>query len=275
MEVESCEAAVNVSRMSRRGGLQALQGRLDALSEADCPDRLVDAMDAAAESLGFPLVRVMIVVPTPGSSAVVIREWGEKLILFDRAIGAASELASPYDHDVVNLELDLVLKALRCSLAPVVWDGGTHTNAAHGGVRDWCAENGRHGGVTVQLPLLLDELSTPLKVIFSVQRSDPILQEDRLRVTADVALFALHAATGIKKSLAPLILSAMRAESPLTPAMRQYLIWAERGKTASETADIVGRKYSTIKNVLSQALERLGCSNKMDAIRLARSNGWL
>ena len=57
--------------------------------------------------------------------------------------------------------------------------------------------------------------------------------------------------------------------------MRQYLIWAERGKTASETADIVGRKYCTIKNVLSQALERLGCSNKTDAIRLARANGWL
>jgi DNA-binding CsgD family transcriptional regulator len=275
MEVGSCEAAVKASRMSCRGGLQTRQSRLDALSEADGPDRLVEAMDAAADSLGFPLVRVMIVVPTPGPSVFVIRKWGEKLILFERAIGAASELAGPYDPDVGKPERDPVLKALGCPLAPVVWDGDTHINAGHGGVRDWCAENGRHHGVTVQLPLLLDELSAPLKVIFSVQRSEPILEEDRLRVTADVALLALHAATGIKKSLAPLILSAMRAESPLTPAMRQYLIWAERGKTASETADIVGRKYSTIKNVLSQAFERLGCSNKMDAIRLARANGWL
>ena len=80
---------------------------------------------------------------------------------------------------------------------------------------------------------------------------------------------------GSKRSLAPLLLSTRQATSPLTPAMRQYLIWAERGKTASETADIVGRKYCTIKNVLSQALERLGCSNKTDAIRLARANGWL
>jgi len=57
--------------------------------------------------------------------------------------------------------------------------------------------------------------------------------------------------------------------------MRQYLLWAERGKTAAETADIVGRKYSTIKNVLAQAMERMGCSNKADAIRRARANGWL
>lgn len=275
MEAGSSEPAVEASRMSRRGKLPTSQSGLEALSEADTPDRIVDAMDAAAESIGFRFAQVMVVDPTPEPSAFVIKEWAERLITFDRAVGAASDLASPYDHDVGNPEGDPVLKSLRRSLAPVVWDGDTYINAGLGGVRDWCVENDRPHGVTVQLPLLLDELSRPLKVIFSVQRREPIREEDRLRVAADVALLGLHVANGSKKSLAPLIVSAMRAGSPLTPAMRQYLLWAERGKTASETADIVGRKYSTIKNVLSQAFERLGCSNKMDAIRLARANGWL
>jgi DNA-binding CsgD family transcriptional regulator len=152
----------------------------------------------------------------------------------------------------------------------MVWDGGTYIAAGLGGVRDWLVENNRPYGVTVHLPLLLDQFSVPLSVLFSVQRRERIREEDRARVAADVALLALHAATGSKKALVPLIVSAMQAGSPLTPAMRQYLTW-----TAGETADIVGRKYSTIKNVLSQALERLGCINKADAIRLARARGWL
>jgi DNA-binding NarL/FixJ family response regulator len=30
-----------------------------------------------------------------------------------------------------------------------------------------------------------------------------------------------------------------------------------------------------MKNVIGQALQRLECSNKTDAIRMARANGWL
>lgn len=275
MKSAALEAAVEAGLANRQRRPAAQRNVLDALSEAGTPGCLVDAMDAAAERFGFQFAQVMVVAPTPEPSAFVIKDWSDRLITFDRAVGASSDLASPYDHDVGDPAKDPVLQCFRRSLAPVVWNGDDYINAGLGGVRDWCVENDRSHGVTVQLPLLLDEFSISLNVVFSVQRRERIRDEARMRAAADVALVGLHAVTGSKKALAPLIVSAMRAGSPLTPAMRQYLTWAERGKTASETADIVGRKYSTIKNVLGQALERLGCSNKTDAIRLARANGWL
>lgn len=275
MKSVSPREAIEVSRASRQRRLPVERDLFEALSEADTPDGLVDAVDAAAERIGFQFAQVMVVAPTPAPSALVIREWTDKVITFDRAIGASSDLASPYDHDVGDPASDPVLRRLRQSLVPVVWDGDTYIDAGLGGVRDWCIENDRSHGVTLQLPLLLDEPGRALKVIFSVQRRERIRDEDRARVAADAALLGLYVASGSKKALAPLIVSAMRADSPLTPAMRQYLAWAERGKTAAETADIVGRKYSTIKNVIGQALERLNCSNKTDAIRMARANGWL
>lgn len=275
MRSASRGAGIELGRLNRQRRPPVERDLFEALSEADTPDGIVDAMDAAAERVGFQFAQVMVVAPTPAPSALVIREWADKLIRFDRAIGASSDLASPYDHDVGDPASDPILKRLRHSLAPVVWNGDTYIDAGLGGVRDWCVENDRSHGVTLQLPLLLDEPGRTLKVVFSVQRREPIREQDRSRVAADAALLGLHVATGSKKALAPLIVSALRADSPLTPAMRQYLAWAERGKTAGETADIVGRKYSTIKNVIGQALERLGCSNKTDAIRIARANGWL
>ena len=267
--------AVEASLKTRRRAPPVERNVLEALSEADTPDRIVHAMDTAAERFGFQFAQVMLVAPTPEPSAFAIKEWSDKVIIFDRAVGAASDLASPYDHDVGDPASDPVLMSLRRSLVPVVWDGDDYIEAGLDGVRDWCVENDRSHGVTVQLPLLLCEFSRPLKAIFSVQRRERIREDERVRVAADVALLGLHAVAGSNRALAPLIVSALRAGSPLTPAMRQYLIWAERGKTAAETADIVGRKYSTIKNVLGQALERLGCSNKTDAVRIARANGWL
>lgn len=269
------EAAIEVGRANRQRRPLGERNGVEALSEADTSDRMVDAMDAAAERIGFQFAQVMVVAPTPVVSQLVIKDRSTKLVTFDRAVSAASNLTSPYDLGIGDPVRDPLVKCLRRSSAPVVWDGDDYIDAGQGDVRDWCVENDRSHGVAVQLPLLIDGFSRPLALLFSVQRRDRIREEDRLRAAADVALLALHVACGSRTALAPLIVSALRADSPLTPAMRQYLAWAERGKTASETADIVGRKYSTIKNVLGQALERLGCSNKTDAIRLARANGWL
>ena len=275
MKAGSLEAAVQAGRKNRRSRPPAQRNGLEALGEADTPDRIVDAMNAAAESLGFPFAQLMIAAPAGQPSALVITEGSDRLLRFDRAILASSDLSSPYDLGLGDPVNDPVLVQLRRSPVPVVWDGETYIDAGFGSVRDWCFERDRGHGVTVQLRLSIAEMTSPLAVILSVQRRDRIRPEEHARAAADVALLAMHAAVGGGKALVPLLLSSKRAASPLTPAMRQYLAGAERGKTAGETADIVGRSYSTIKNVLAQALERLGCANKADAVRRARANGWL
>jgi DNA-binding CsgD family transcriptional regulator len=247
----------------------------EAVSEADTPDNLVRALDQAVAHMGFPFVQVLLAAPLPVPTALVMRHQSEKLIQFDRAVIAASELSSPYDYDLGDPARDPVLDRIRRAPLPVMTDRDSYVEAGLADVGDWILEHDRGQAFSIQLPLLVPEFSNPLAVSLCMQRRERISERERLRLEADVALLGVHAVVGSNRALKPLLVSAKRAGSPLTPAMRQYLIWAERGKTASETADIVGRSYSTIKNVLGQALERMGCSSKADAIRLARANGWL
>ena len=251
------------------------QSRLEAISEADTPERIRKATVAAAEYVGFSSVQLMLIVPTPKITPFVMVESSDEMLQFDRALVIGSELASPYDFDLADPCLDPVVRRMKHSPIPIAWSGDTYTDVGLGEVRDWWVENDRGCGVTMSVPMNCGDANQSLDLVVAAQRREEITVECSARLCADVALIAMHAVMGSKKSLVPLLLSARHAASPLTPTMRQYLLWAERGKTASETADIVGRKYNTVKNVLCQALERLDCSNKTDAIRIARMNGWL
>jgi two-component system response regulator DesR len=62
---------------------------------------------------------------------------------------------------------------------------------------------------------------------------------------------------------------------PLTPRQREILQLASEG---ARTADIAARlriSAGTVRNYLSEAILKLGASNRIDAARIARSKGWL
>jgi DNA-binding CsgD family transcriptional regulator len=275
--LKASSTVIELTRATRGQRALSTQSRFEAVSEAETAVGLADALTAAAECIGFSSAQAMLLVPNlqPQPTTLVLQDSSEKVLRFDRAVAVGQDLISGYDLGLGDPNQDPVMLKFRSSSIPVLWSGDTYIDAGMGDMRDWWVEYDREHGVTLSIPLSVDEFSKPLAILVSVQRREPIRQEDHARVSADVALLGLHAAIGGNRALTPLLLSAKRASSPLTAAMRQYLLWAERGKTAAETADIVGRKYSTIKNVLAQAMERMGCSNKADAIRVARANGWL
>jgi two-component system response regulator DesR len=64
-------------------------------------------------------------------------------------------------------------------------------------------------------------------------------------------------------------------ESPLTPREREVLAAAADHSTAAEIAATVHLSEGTVRNYLSNAIQKLGARNRRDAIDRAVEKGWL
>lgn len=62
---------------------------------------------------------------------------------------------------------------------------------------------------------------------------------------------------------------------PLTERERLCLRLAGQGQSSAEIAGHLGLSVGTVRNYLSEAISKLGVSNRIEAARLAREKGWL
>jgi two-component system response regulator DesR len=62
---------------------------------------------------------------------------------------------------------------------------------------------------------------------------------------------------------------------PLTERERQILQRAGDGRSSNEIAAELHLSEGTVRNYLSEAIAKLGASNRVDAARIARTKGWL
>ena len=62
---------------------------------------------------------------------------------------------------------------------------------------------------------------------------------------------------------------------PLTDRERQILQRAGDGRSSGEIAGELRLSEGTVRNYLSEAISKLGASNRIDAARIARAKGWL
>jgi len=51
--------------------------------------------------------------------------------------------------------------------------------------------------------------------------------------------------------------------------------WRARDWPAGDIADELGLSEDTVRNYLSEAISKLGASNRVEAARIARTKGWL
>ncbi|MBA9007384.1 two-component system response regulator DesR [Actinomadura cellulosilytica] len=65
------------------------------------------------------------------------------------------------------------------------------------------------------------------------------------------------------------------AESPLTPRELEVLRLAGEGATAAQIADTLVLTIGTVRNHLSRINRKIGARNRVHAIRIAESSGWL
>ena len=79
-----------------------------------------------------------------------------------------------------------------------------------------------------------------------------------------------------KRAIDPeLALAGWTDGDPLTDRERVVLRLAAEGKTSGEIARLIHLSEGTVRNYLSEAIGKLGASNRIEAARLARDKGWL
>jgi two-component system response regulator DesR len=62
---------------------------------------------------------------------------------------------------------------------------------------------------------------------------------------------------------------------PLTDRERQVLRLAGEGMQSGDIAAELGLSEGTVRNYLSEAISKMGASNRVEASRMARTKGWL
>jgi two-component system response regulator DesR len=62
---------------------------------------------------------------------------------------------------------------------------------------------------------------------------------------------------------------------PLTDRERQVLRRTSDGMSTAEIATELGLSSGTVRNYLSESIDKLGATNRIDAARIARQKGWL
>jgi len=62
---------------------------------------------------------------------------------------------------------------------------------------------------------------------------------------------------------------------PLTDRERQVLRMAGEGESSADIASTLNLSEGTVRNYLSEAINKLGAANRVEAARIAREKGWL
>lgn len=72
-----------------------------------------------------------------------------------------------------------------------------------------------------------------------------------------------------------LIFGTLKEANPLNAREREILSLSSQGKSANEISLMLHLSYGTVRNYISEALNKLGANNRMEAIRTAEEKGWL
>ncbi|GMA57940.1 hypothetical protein GCM10025858_24430 [Alicyclobacillus sacchari] len=70
-------------------------------------------------------------------------------------------------------------------------------------------------------------------------------------------------------------MAATASEKPLSMRERDVLRGVKRGLTTKEIASELYLSEGTVRNYLSEAISKMRCASRLDAVRHAESMGWL
>ena len=99
-----------------------------------------------------------------------------------------------------------------------------------------------------------------------------LLKDMRAEELAD-AVRRVH--QGLRVIHPELATEAWAEMDPLTDRERQVLRLAGEGMASGDIAGELGLSDGTVRNYLSEAISKLGASNRVEAARIARTKGWL
>lgn len=226
-----------------------LPGGYAAVLQAGNRDEFRDEIVRFAQGLGFSTV-----------SAITIIDHG----LARSDFIAVHNTPDAYLESASDLSLgrrDPVMQHCKRQSVPIIWDQQTYTSTGLGEMWEQMSSFGYQTGVALAL-----HLPEGRHFQFGVDRDQPLPQDpaELQRIVADLQLFAVHAQEAALRLFLP---TPLQPERPaLTPRELEALRWTMEGKTAWEVGAILGISERTAVLHVNNAMHKLGCINKHQAV---------
>lgn len=156
---------------------------------------------------------------------------------------------------------DPVMQHCKRHSVPIIWDRDTY--ADKGLVDMWEEQAGFGYRTGIAMALHLPE-GRHFQLGVDRDRPLPADAAELQRVVADLQLFAVHAQEAALRLMLP---AAQQPDRPaLTPRELEALRWTMDGKTAWEVGAILGISERTAVLHVNNAMHKLGCVNKHQAV---------
>jgi DNA-binding CsgD family transcriptional regulator len=226
-----------------------LPARFTEVLDAKTKDEFRSAVVRFAQDLGFGTVAAKTVVDHGLGNS--------EFIGIDNTPAA---FIATFD-DPVMWRRDPVMQHLKRQSVPIIWDQSNYVTT--GAIDLW--EHQSHFGYATGIAMAL-HLPEGKHFILGVDRDQPLTSNvmELQRLVADLQLFAVHAQDSAMRILLP---EATQPERPaLTPREIEALSWTMEGKTAWEVGQILGISERTAVLHVNNAMHKLGCVNKHQAV---------
>ncbi|WP_161974573.1 helix-turn-helix transcriptional regulator [Piscinibacter terrae] len=225
-----------------------LQDGFTSVLQVKTRDEFGKELERFASNLGFKIVNAVAIVDHFGRDSDFIHVNNVPI--------EAHEIDVPQ-----NSRRDPVMQHCKHASVPIIWNQDTYTSIGLGERWEAQARFGFHTGIALAL-----HLPEGKHFFLSVDRDQP-LPNDRGEVTrlvADLQLYAVHAQDIALRVLLPP--EPERDLPNLTPRELESLRWTMEGKTAWELGNILGISERTAVLHLNNAMHKLGCINKHQAV---------
>ena len=226
-----------------------LQGGYASVLQSRSRDDFRDEVVRFTQQLGFSTVSAMVVIDhTLRTSDFLVID------------NTAAEFSEGFDDPMAGRR-DPVQQHCKRSSVPIIWDRQTYVDSGNGELWEQQAEFGYRTGVALALHL---PDGRHFQLAVDREQALPSGSTDLQRLVADLQLFAVCAVDTAMRVLVP---EPLRPERPaLTPRELEALRWTMEGKTAWELGRILGITERTAVLHLGNAMRKLGCSNKHQAV---------
>jgi DNA-binding CsgD family transcriptional regulator len=160
-----------------------------------------------------------------------------------------------------NWHRDPVAQHCKRQSVPIIWNQATYVESGQGDRWEEQARFGYRNGIALAL-----HMPEGRHFILGVDRDRPVPPDpaELTRLVADLQLFAVHAQEAALRILVP---APVEAGAPsLTPRELESLRWTMEGKTAWEVGALLGISERTAVLHVNNAMHKLGCVNKHQAV---------
>jgi DNA-binding CsgD family transcriptional regulator len=212
-----------------------------------------------AGELDFPLVSGALVVKPPGQIPVMV------------VVGNTPAAYQQAHIDPAAAQRDPVVNRLKRVSVPVIYDQQTYVGNDAGDLWEHQARFGYHTGIAVALHLPNHRL-----FMLGVDRRDPLPKADRdlTRLMGDLQLVAVHAQDAALRLLTHESPS-LGDEVAMTPREIEVLKLTMDGCTSAQISNRLSISIPTVNFHVRNLREKLGASNKHQAVLRAMALGLL